>query len=347
MKSSRAVITAVLAAAFSVVSLGGLPQAQAATTDPISGLTATAVQTPGTHDRWTVTATWTENGASAYSVEVASQATGGVTYAARATEHSPANLTTAALFGGHDFWVRVQPEGGDPVAAQVHVPVLDTTPPTGRYRLDATTRYLGSSLMSDKPEAEFLITQTAMQGAKTRKVLAGDGSPAVAWTSGSTFSLRYTEPGVYTPHVVLSDEFANTTDITLPVVRVSVDQAPPTIRITRPAHQGRVSSWRRIRGTATDVGTGVVMVGAFVMEKRGATWWSYDFHKRTWLEGTSSRKDTEKKSKARPAFMPPTASGAWRTPVIKGLTAGTLFVEAAAFDGEFNVSGKTLTQRIH
>ena len=83
-------------------------------------------------------------------------------------------------------------------------------------------------------------------------------------------------------------------------------------------------------------------------EKRGGTWYAYDFSKRKWLKGYSSLDKTLNKTKARAAFMTVTAAGNWRTPRIRSLTKGTLHVEAFAVDDAFNFSlARPVTQKIH
>lgn len=319
--------------------VGALSPARAAATDPVTGLVASAAQTPGAHDRWNVTASWAENGAARYSVVVTDAETGGVTYAARAAAHSPVSLTTDALIGDHDFWVRVQPEGGDAVATSFHTPALDTTAPTASYRLDRTSAYLtGGDLTSDEePGADFVITQVQGSGYVSRTVVAGDGSPAAAWKTGDAFVLSYAKAGVYTPHVLLVDQFANTRDVALPAIRVLEDSVAPTVRIQRPAKPGRASSWRVVRGTASDDVSGVAGVVAFVLEKRGSIWWAYDFGKRTWVKGTASRQESLLETEAEPALAQVNARGRWRTPAINKLQKGLLHIEAVGVDGQMNI----------
>jgi hypothetical protein len=306
-----------------------------------------AVQTPGSHDRWNVTASWTPNGAASYSVLIAGT-TNNVTYRARDVASSPASLTADNLLGGHEYVLRLQPEGGDEVTASFTAPVLDTTAPDGAYKLDRSSTYLSAGIFSEEDTtADFRITQTRAEAGATRQVLAGDGTAAKTWSSGATFTLSYAKPGTFTPHVLLTDKFANTRDIKLPTVRVLTDTTAPTIHITPPAKPGKVASWRTIRGTASDSGTGLAIVGVFVMEKRGSVWWSYDFGKKTWLKGFASRRKTEAKSKASPALFGVPASGNWRSPVVKDLTKGTLYVEAIALDNDFNVGLAQVIRKIH
>jgi hypothetical protein len=319
------------------LSIGALAPVQAAPTDAVTDLTLGVAQVAGAHDSWRITASWTaESTATAYGVLIADHADGTVTagkaYANQDTRSSRITLTSSRLVADHDYWVVVQPiapESGDATIAKFHTPELDTTPPSGAYRLDRTSTYLTSTLFSGDladlfsgggATADFLITQSSLAGAVSRTVVAGDGTSAKSWTSGSSFTLTYTRAGAFTPHVRLTDQYANTRDIALPTVRVLADVTGPSVRITAPAKPGRIASWRVVRGTATDAGSGVTMVVVALVEKRGATWWVYDTATKKWLEGYASRKKTERKTKATcsscgpPPPVPggPRGSRAWR-----------------------------------
>lgn len=326
------------------LTLGTLAPAQAAPTDPVTNLTVSVAQAPGSHDSWKVTASWDANvDVTAYRVIIADHADGTVTsgayYGNQDTDTVTVGLTTARMAAGVDYTVVVRPikpvEGAETHTAFT-APALDTTAPTGTYKLDRASGYLEGDLFSEEMAADFRITQTSLDGPATRKVLAGDGTPAKAWASGTGFVVSYSKPGLYTPHVLLTDEFANTRDVQLSPVRVLKDTIAPKITLTTPDNPGKAASWRVIRGTASDVGSGLAIAGVFVVEKRDGIWWAYDFRKRTWLEGLASLDKTMAKSKARPWLVEAPAPGAWRTPAIRGLQKGTLHVEAVAVDNVFN-----------
>lgn len=330
------------------LSLGTLAPAQAAASDPVTDLTVSVVQAPGTNDSWRVSAQWTANpDATSYSVVIADHADGTVTsgkaYGNKDTSATNAALTSDNLVADQDYWLAVQPiapESGAVAVAQFHTPGLDTTAPTGTYKLSATTVFLtgGAPFEETGGIATVAIAQTAVDsGTVTRTVLPGDGSAAKAWTTTKPFPLQYAKAGTFTPKVRLTDEFGNSRDVTLPRVWVRVDNIAPLVKIARPAAPTKAASWKVVRGTASDVGTGIEMVASFVIQKRGGVWWAYDFGKRKWLKGYTSMKKTLNKSKARAAFMEPAPSGAWRTPTIKRLTKGALHVEAIAIDQNFNV----------
>jgi hypothetical protein len=340
-------VRTLVASTIAVLSIGTVAPGQAFADAPEPQATAAAVQTPGANDRWTVTASWeTQPEATRYQVTITDA--DGTEYAGPKDVTAPkATFVTDALAGDQDYRVVIRPKPtGTALSASVHTPVLDTTAPTGTFRLDRTSVVLSSGLLSDEASAEIVLSQTSGDTGATRTVLAGDGTAAKPWWPGGAFTLRYTKAGVYHPSVQLTDGFANSSVVELGTVAVVTDETAPVVTITIPAKPGRVASWRRIHGSATDAGTGVGIVGIFVMEKRGSTWWAYDFKKKAWLKGYANRKKTEAKTKASPRLLAPSASGAWRTPAIKGLTKGTLVVQAAAIDGEFNIGARSVTRRI-
>lgn len=346
---SRLALPAIVAA----LALGTMAPAQAAPTDPVTDLTVTVVQAPGSSDSWKVTASWTPNPeATSYSVVIADRADGTVTsgksYGNQDTKASTVSFTTSRLVADRDYWVAVQPiapSDGTVAVQQFHTNGLDTTAPTGDYRLTRTSAYLLSD-EAGTSKATTSITQVVATDAATRRVVAGDGTPAREWASGQSFTLTYADAGTFTPHVLLSDEFGNTSDIALPAVTVLTDATPPVVRFSRPRKPGAVASWRTLRGTASDAESGVVLVGVMVMEKRGSLWWVYDFKTKKWLKGLSSPVRTGAKTKANPALVLPRRNGSWRAPAIAGLRPGLLRLEAIAIDGEFNFGHTVLTRQV-
>jgi hypothetical protein len=124
----------------------------------------------------------------------------------------------------------------------------------------------------------------------------------------------------------------------------TTDKVKPKIRISVPRKPSKVRSWRVVRGTASDAGSGLSMVGVFVAQKRGSRWWTYDFATKKWLKGYAKLGPTEKKSKASPAFVQ-APQGKWASPAIKGLRRGSTVFEAAAFDKAGNIKAIRLGPR--
>jgi hypothetical protein len=329
--------------------------AQAAPTDPVTGLTVSQVQTPGHNDRWSVTASWDANGATSYTVEIVANADGsGTPYAGpQDTANNSVTLTTAGLLAGQTYYVAVFPTAasGSVVTKDFVALTLDTTAPTGTFTVMPTHAWLAFDFLSpDETEsASVTITQTSPDEAGvTRKVLAGDGTTARAWASGTSLKITYTEAGTFTPKVDLTDQFGNSGTVSLSQVTIAADTIAPVVRITRPttSMRDRIAGWRKIRGTAVDGQTGVDTVLVFIVQKRGSYWYVYNFHKREWLKGRTGQIATLAHTKARPSVLSPDSLGQWHTARIRGLAKGKMVVRSIAFDDSINIGQAKVAQRI-
>ncbi len=344
------------------LSLGSLTPAQAVGGTSVTGLTLTTVtQAPGGTIAYKVGASWDAlAGASGYTVRVLDENcdTNNQYDLADVTAPKTSYAATLANLGETTrYCLTVTPKGvANPEAATAtfDTPEADVTAPNGVYTIDRRSGYLtvdfNSEDFNSMFSAIFVITQKqAESDIASRKVDPGDGTGAKDWAKGQTFDLRYTKAGTFTPKVLIADKFDNVRTITMPTVRVLEDNSGPRIKINKPSAPTRAKSWQVVRGTVSDTGSGVAQVFVFVMEKRGAIWWTYDARKHKWLKGTSSRKKTEKKSQARPLLAVTGSSGRWHTRgKVKGLRPGTLYIQAAAFDQVFNLSfAKPVTARVH
>lgn len=374
-----AAAAAVLAAAALEVAV--VAPAHAAIPDPVTNV-AVSAQAQGTGQSWSLTFTWNESAnADGYRVAITDHADGtntdGSHYASKNLPDgaTSATLSTDALVGGRTYWVAVRSLDGSDVGPAVtddfQAIVLDTAGPVGAYKLDHTQDYVGAGFFRNAPAAFrladvivgeedeelipaiFAVTQTSLSDNTTpaaqitRKIKRDTNTEAVTWSSGRAI-LTYGKAGTYHPAVVLTDQFGNTSTIALPTITVTLDSRGPTVRITRPrpALVSKVDGWRVVRGRVYDSQSGPAIVLAMVVEKRGSTWYAYDFRKRTWVKGTGSLMGTLQKTKARPAEVEPNGSY-WRTPRIRGLQAGVLHVETVAFDYAFNIAiGPTVHRRI-
>ena len=322
--------------------------AHAAPTDPVAGLTASIIQTPKSHTTWTITGSWTPNpGAGNYVAYIADDATGTDShFVSKDSANGTVSLATDQLAATGIYYLAVKEKVASGAAAitttPFTVPELDQTAPVATYSINRRAGvlipdYSGMELVRRAP---FVLTQTGTDEPITsREVVPGDGSAPVAWPNDKkTVAVTYTKAGVYTPAVRVTDQYGNTADIAQPAVTVTLDTVKPRIAITTPPKAGKVASWRVIRGTASDAGTGVSFAIAFVMQKRGKLWWAYDFSKKKWIKGYSSYKKTSNKSKADPAYLTVKPNGTWSTPAIKGLKKGSTVVQAVTADLEINIS---------
>jgi len=334
-------LAALVATGFSVA------PAQAASTDPVTNLVVDHTQV-GQQDQ--ISATWTPNdSATAYRMYITDNSDGSpdasLPLSTDNTAGNTATISTATLSGGSTYYVvvkAIQPTAGEITVQSFTADVLDTTAPTGTYSLNRTSGYLMIDFGETITEsASFAISQTSLSDASggpiTRTVTPGDGSATKAWTSSGAFTLKYTRAGTFTPVVHVTDKYGNSQPITLGPITVKADRVAPVVHITRPAST-KVAAWRRIHGTATDVGSGINEAAAFVVQKRGGTWYSYDFGRRKWLKGYSTLTKTIRRSKAQPAEMHVSAAHTWQTPLIRGLRTGKLHVEAVALDKDFNIA---------
>jgi hypothetical protein len=163
-----------------------------------------------------------------------------------------------------------------PADHQAPTGTFDTEPGTAWAGLDTVT--LVQSSIGDNVTPDNLID---------RHVDWGDGSATQHWTSGNTLTHVYRNGGTFTPKVTLTDEAGNSAVIHSSSVVVTVDSFAPVVRVTVPAHRHHVTSWRPVRGTAVDAGTGVTSVSVKAVEKRGRTWYAYDASSHRWVKAST------------------------------------------------------------
>ncbi|WP_300677832.1 PKD domain-containing protein [Nocardioides sp.] len=219
---------------------------------------------------------------------------------------------------------------------QVHADEpVDTTAPTGSYRLAQTTTYLASSQWRSTTfeapplTATVTLVQTALDDPSAlRWVDLGDGSDAVAWRAGTSLTLTYDQAGVFTPSVSLSDAVGNASTVRLPAVTVRRDTVRPTVRLRKPKKPKKISSWKVVRGTASDRETGMAYVDVYLMQRDGGRWWGYDFPRRRWFRITDPAAEGRRfHHTVRAAELTVRADGTWVTPPIKRMKKLRLLVE--------------------
>jgi hypothetical protein len=320
--------------------------------DPVTVVvgTVTQGQNQGSDPTWVVPVSWqAADTATGYTVKLTSL-DGTSTYATRDVSGTSTTFTTANLLENTDYLASVAPFNGDgPGTAatdQFTAITLDRTAPTGTFTVAPTHAWLTFDFLSldESESASVTNTQVASyddtSSTITRRVLAGDGTAWRTWPSGSSIAITYTTAGTYTPKVELTDGYGNSGTIDLSPVTVSNDVTAPVVRVTPPATamRDRIAGWRRIRGTATDSGSGVELAVAMVLEKRAGIWYAYDFHHRKWLKGWAREGKTLRRTKATPALLIPSSTGQWHTSWIRGLRTGKLSVHAAALDASGNIA---------
>ncbi|WP_300677829.1 hypothetical protein [Nocardioides sp.] len=317
--------------------------AYAASTDPVTNVQASALQTLGTPGTWTVTASWTANpDATGYTIRLASESGEELGTFGPFTTTSATFTTTKLGASGQSYRVFVSttaPNAEESDFAPFDSPQLDTTAPVATYKVNRSSAVLvpAAAYSSVRSTSVVLTQASADDTIASRQIVPGDGSAAVAWPLNKpTATIRYTKAGVFTPKVRVADIYGNVAEIAAGKVSVIRDTVAPKVSIMTPSKATKLASWKVVRGTASDAGTGVLAVGAFVMQKRAGVWWAYDFATKKWLKGYRSITTTENRTKANAAFVTVRANGTWVTPAIKGLKKGSTIFEAAALDLELN-----------
>jgi plastocyanin len=203
--------------------------------------------------------------------------------------------------------------------------------------LEPQARYAAPA--SAWPGRAVRLDRVTLIGGPTRVTLHwGDGaSTAVGLGENDMRTHTYRTPGTYRPQVLMErGSLRRWVDATGAPILVRPDVARPVVTVPRPAAPSRVASWRTVRGTATDAGSGVRRVTVHVVEKRAGRWYSYDGI--GWTKRTSY---TSARAKAKRSTVAVSADGAWSLS-LRGLTEGRLQVRAVATDHAGNTSAVRL-----
>lgn len=170
----------------------------------------------------------------------------------------------------------------------------------------------------------------------------GDGSPTDGLYQGQ---IRHTfnRPGSYAPKVVMKDSLDQVRTIELGAVTVLDDTSKPVVSIARPVKKkaAKVSSWKVVRGTVTDTGSGADVVDLSAVQKRGKFWYAFDGAKGKW----SKAGKTQASAQARAVPTTTWLGGRSNTFAVslKGLGKGKLVLTHGAMDGSWNISSGSLT----
>lgn len=152
----------------------------------------------------------------------------------------------------------------------------------GKTKLSTTSVWHGQ---------KFNVAFSSTPGSTTKIVLnEGDGYvinlKGKNQTIPSVYYHRYKGGLMPAGPVTLTATYTNSLGTTTPIVigKVTIkrDSWNPTVSVTKPSHSERVSSWKTIRGTATDKGSGVQGVLVIPMRASGSKVYCYT-SKKTWL----------------------------------------------------------------
>jgi hypothetical protein len=190
---------------------------------PVTGL-AMSLSKPA--DNFTVAASWTAaTNATTYVVALTNATTGA------ALAGSSVGVTTWSasvnLTGVTQVRLTVTPYNTRPgPAASITQDVPDLSAPSGTFTVawvDRTGTITQTALTDDRPVGQI-----------TRTVSWGDGTAAVAWTSGPTISHLYAADGLYRPTVTLKDAVGNTRVVNLAAIVPGDKTAPVGTFTTSP-----------------------------------------------------------------------------------------------------------------
>jgi hypothetical protein len=201
--------------------------------------------------------------------------------------------------------------------------VVTVTAP-GAFRLDRT------SVSHHQP---FKITITAVPAGTTRITMNwGDGYVSNLAGANQAVSHSYyhknegglVPAGTVKPTAVFTNAAGSTVPIAVGALTVKKDSWNPKAAITKPSRPTRVSSWKTLRGTATDQGSGVHYVRVVAKRTSGGKTFCYTA-KKTWIRYRGS-------SDAAKCRVDVKATGGRWSLALKGLAKGKLTVTVVATD---------------
>ncbi|GCD91249.1 hypothetical protein [Nocardioides sp. LS1] len=252
-------------------------------------------------------------------------------------------LTTNHTYSGTGLWrptVTLTDEHGNVAVVQLAAVVVgDTTAPTGAFAAGPSAAWASWSKVS--------LTQTALHddfsdaANVARTVSWGDGTADTVWTGDAALQHVYAAAGTYTPSVTLVDEAGNSAVVAAAsAVTVTRDTTAPKVTLGLPKYsRSSATSWRTLRGRATDAGTGVKWVRVRAVEKRGLRWYAYRPVTGTWTRCATRAAAWRTAGGMRLT----TTAGAWHV-TLKHLTRGVLLHRVTGRDNVDNVS-RPLTHR--
>jgi hypothetical protein len=254
--------------------------------------------------------------------------------------------TIGHTYAGQGLWrptVTLTDENANVSVVQLSAVVVgDETAPTGTFSsgpASAWAAWTAVNLTQLTIHDDFSADQYI-----ARTVSWGDGTTS-PWTSGTVLQHVYAGAGTFTPSVVLVDDAHNSRMVEAQQVVVSRDSAAPTVRLTLPrTNKASVRSWRTLKGSATDAGTGVKLVRVKAIEKRGARWYAYRPGTGRWVRAGALKGAAWAKAGA--MRVVPSSTGAWQAG-LRRLAKGTLVYRVNATDQVGNVSrAVTHSQRL-
>ena len=133
--------------------------------------------------------------------------------------------------------------------------------------------------------------------------------------------------GWVTLRVTFTNKYGTTSWITIGRVNVRTDSWSPVVKVTKPAHANRISSWKTVRGTSSDKGSGAPYVYVWFTRVVGSQVYCYQQNK-TWKQVRTDA-EYDKYCLGLPVKV---SKNKWSI-ALKGLKkGGTLYVDAQTWD---------------
>jgi hypothetical protein len=152
----------------------------------------------------------------------------------------------------------------------------------GKFKLNKTSVWHGE---------HFTVTIGSVPAGTTRIALnSGDGYTDVLAGKNQTVTQLYYHrykgglmpAGPVTLTAVFTNKYGSTTPIVVGKVTIKRDVWSPKVTITKPSKSNRASSWKTIKGTAVDKGSGIPDVIVIVLRKSGSKVYCYNA-KNAWM----------------------------------------------------------------
>jgi 5'-nucleotidase len=191
---------------------------------------------------------------------------------------------------------------------------------TGKYALDRVSIYATQAVT---------LKVSGVNGTSV-KVVWGDGYTTTA-SANMAVSHTYKKTGTFSVQVTPVNGAGAGTTVIVGKVKVSKDAWAPKVTLKVPSGANRASSWSKVTGKATDVGTGVRTVRVKLTEQRGKYWYYYSHGK--WTKA-SSRTSAVAKAEVLTASL----SGSTWSVRISGVHKGSLRISYWGVDKAGNTS---------
>jgi hypothetical protein len=170
----------------------------------------------------------------------------------------------------------------DAAGNKLAVPSSVTVTAPGKFKLNKSSVWHGE---------RFTVAISSVPAGTTKIALnSGDGFTAVLKGKNQTVTEYYYHrykgalmpAGPVSLTAVFTNKYGSTTAIPVGKVTIKRDVWSPHVTITKPSKSSRASSWKTIRGTATDKGSGIPALYVIVLRQSGSKVYCYT-PKKTWL----------------------------------------------------------------